>query len=60
MFLMVTVCWHLRHCLCRSYVSGGALVTTFEFILPTEFQKASRQGPTAPCPWLRSCRFAAT
>lgn len=31
-------------CAGRSYVSGGALVTTFEFILPSEFQKASRHG----------------
>ena len=34
---------HLCVCVpsCRAYVSGGALATTFDFILPAEFHKAS-------------------
>jgi len=30
--------------MCRAYVSGGSLVATFEFVLPSEFQKASQKG----------------
>ncbi|KAI7835674.1 hypothetical protein COHA_010413 [Chlorella ohadii] len=35
----------------KAYISGGALATAFDFILPTEFQKAAaRAGKIAPAP----------